>query len=221
MVEGKFAKNPNIRGKYPVLVNGKIKYETYPLEIGESLYVPIGCFTTAYARECTIRTSMAIRDYTLKNYGIDYYIYSDTDSIHMLDLPEEELKKFIDIDDFKLGAWKIESKFKRAKFLRQKCYLEEQIVPVEEYNKMLKNATDDEKRESIIKKHVYYKKENYYTCLNVTVAGLPKALGRYVNFDNFKIGFSILASDNTKEHKLTYKHVEGGVMLVDTDFTIK
>ena len=187
MVEGKFAKNPNIRGKYPVLVNGKIKYETYPLEIGESLYVPIGCFTTAYARECTIRTSMAIREYTMKNYGEDYYIYSDTDSIHMLDLPEEELKKFVDIDDFKLGAWKIESKFKRGKFLRQKCYIE----------------------------------ESYNDELNVTVAGLPKRLGKYVTFDNFKIGFSILASDNTKDHKLTYKHVEGGVMLVDTDFTIK
>ena len=130
---------------------------------------------------------MAIREYTLSKYGKDYYIYSDTDSIHMLDLPEEELKKFIDIDDYRLGAWKLESKFKRGKFIRQKCYIE----------------------------------EDYEGKVNVTVAGLPKRLGKYVTFDNFKVGFSLLASDETIDHKLTYKHVDGGVMLVETDFTIK
>ena len=57
--------------------------------------------------------------------------------------------------------------------------------------------------------------------MNVTVAGLPKKLGKYVNFDNFKVGFSLLASDTSIDHKLTYKHVDGGVMLVETDFTIK
>jgi hypothetical protein len=32
---------------------------------------------------------------------------------------------------------------------------------------------------------------------------------------------SILASDSEKEHKLNFQHVKGGVLLVDTDFTIK
>ena len=105
----------------------------------------------------------------------------------MLSLPEEELKSFVDIDDFILGYWKLESKFKRGKFLRQKCYIE----------------------------------EDYDNKLNVTVAGLPKRLGKYVTFENFKVGFSLLASDTSIDHKLTYKHVDGGVMLVETDFTIK
>lgn len=109
------------------------------------------------------------------------------DSIHMLELPEEELKQFIDVDDYKLGAWKLESKFKKGKFIRQKCYIE----------------------------------EDYEDIINVTVAGLPKKLGKYVNFENFTKGFNILTSDITKEHKLSYKHVKGGVLLVDTDFTIK
>jgi hypothetical protein len=56
---------------------------------------------------------------------------------------------------------------------------------------------------------------------NVTVAGLPKRLAKYVTLDNFKEGFSILASEEDKEHKLTYKHVKGGVLLVDTDFSIQ
>lgn len=52
------------------------------------------------------------------------YIYSDTDSIHTL-LPIEELKQFCDIDPVRLGAWKHEGSFTKAKFIRQKCYLEE------------------------------------------------------------------------------------------------
>ena len=185
---GKFAKNPYNRCKYPYLnEDGKISYHLGEIEEGKGLYIPIGSFITSYARERTIRTSQAIRDYTLKHYGKDYYVYSDTDSIHMLELPEEELKQFIDIDDYILGYWKLESKFKRGKFIRQKCYIE----------------------------------EDYEGKINVTVAGLPKKLGKYVNFDNFKVGFSLLASDETIDHKLTYKHVDGGVMLVDTDFTIK
>ena len=111
----------------------------------------------------------------------------DTDSIHLLKMPEEELKQFVDIDDYRLGAWKIESTFTRGKYLRQKCYVEE-------------NEDDG---------------------LNVTVAGLPKNLAKYVNFDNFEQGMSILAEDETIDHKLTFKHVKGGVLLVDTDFTIK
>lgn len=185
---GKFAKNPLVRSKYPTLTeDGIIKYKLYPAEICKGLYIPTGSFITAYAREKTIRTSQAIRDYTLSKYGEDYYIYSDTDSIHMKELNEEELKSFIEIDDYILGAWKLESKFKKGKWIRQKCYIE----------------------------------EDYNNNLNVTVAGLPKNLGKYVNFENFNEGFSVLASENDKDHKLTYKHVKGGVLLEDTDFTIK
>ena len=185
---GKFAKNPHNRGKYPFInENGEVSYHLGALEEGKGLYIPIGAFITSYAREKTIRTSQAIRDYTLNKYNKDYYIYSDTDSIHMLELPEEELKSFVDIDDYILGYWKLESKFKRGKFIRQKCYIEEDLEGK----------------------------------INVTVAGLPKRLGKYVNFENFKTGFTLLASDETIDHKLTYKHVNGGVMLVDTDFTIK
>ena len=185
---GKFAKNPYNRSKYPYInESGEVSYHLGNIEEGKGLYIPIGAFITSYAREKTIRTSQAIRDYTLNKYNKDYYIYSDTDSIHMLALPEEELKTFVNIDDFILGYWKLESKFKRGKFIRQKCYIE----------------------------------EDYEGKLNVTVAVLPKKLGKYVTFENFKTGFSLLASDKTIDHKLTYKHVDGGVMLVETDFTIK
>lgn len=48
-----------------------------------------------------------------------------------------------------------------------------------------------------------------------------KNCGKYITFENFKEGFEILASDDESEHKLRFKHVKGGVLLVDTDFTIK
>lgn len=185
---GKFGLNPNVQFKFPYLnEDGIVKYKMSDKEIRNSIYIPVASFISSYARNKTIRTSQKIKDYTIKNYNKDYYLYSDTDSIHLLKIDEEILKTFVDIDDFKLGFWKIESKFKKAKFIRQKCYIE----------------------------------LNYDENLNVTIAGLPKKLGKYVSFDNFKIGMSILASDPEKEHKLRFNHVKGGIILTDTDFSIK
>lgn len=120
-------------------------------------------------------------------YGEDYYIYSDTDSIHMIRLTDEELAGIIKMDDYKLGYYKRESEAVKGIYIRQKCYVE-----VDKDGKM-----------------------------NTTIAGLPKRLGKYITVENFKKGFRILASEEDKEHKLAFKHVKGGVLLVDTDFTIK
>lgn len=122
---GKYGANPNVRTKRPYLDEDKVLRFTFnEREIGNTVYIPVATFITSYARRKTIETSQAIRDYTINKYNKDYYIYSDTDSIHMLELPEEELKQFIDIDDYKLGAWKLESRFIKGKFIRQKCYIE-------------------------------------------------------------------------------------------------
>ena len=184
---GKYGLNPNSRSKWPYLEDGIIKYKISELEIRKPIYIPVATFVTSYARRKTILTSQAIKDYSREKYNKDLYCYSDTDSIHAVGMTEEELKQFVDIDDYRLGAWKVESKFTRGKYIRQKCYIEQ-------------NEND----------------------LNVTVAGMPKFLGKYVNFDNFEKGLSLLASDETLDkHNLSFKHVKGGVLLVDTDFTIK
>ena len=83
----------------------------------------MGIFITSYAREKTIRTSQAIKTYSINKYGKDLYCYSDTDSIHCL-MDIEELKQFCEIDKVELGKWKHESTFQEAKFVRQKCYVE-------------------------------------------------------------------------------------------------
>lgn len=178
---GKFGLNPNTRSKEPYLSDeGVLKMHLLPYEIRDSIYVPVATFVTSYAREDIIRSAQKIRDYSLKKYGKDYFLYSDTDSIHALKLEEEELKNLMEIDDYKLGAYKVESTFKRAVFIRQKCYIE----------------------------------EDYNGVVHSTIAGLPKKLSYKVNFDNFKRGFKT-------NGKLMYKHVKGGVILVDTEFTIK
>lgn len=207
---GKMGLSCVTRSKWPYIdFEGVVKYEISEKEMRKPIYIPVATFVTSYARRKTILTSQAVKDYSLNKYGKDLYCYSDTDSLHVCMTNEEELKQFVDIDDYRLGAWKIESRFTRGKFIRQKCYIEENEIDEKQFNKMKEK-----------KKNVYLKDDKYYM-LNTTIAGMPKNLGRYLNFDNFNIGLTLNASDTTKEHKLTFKHVKGGVLLVDTDFTIK
>ena len=175
---GKFATSQDMQEKYPYIEDDTVKYYLSEKGTKNGLYLPIGIFITSYAREKTIRTSQAIKDYSINKYGKDLYIYSDTDSIHTL-LPVEELKQFCEIDDYELGKWKHESSFTKARFIRQKCYLE---------------MIDGE--------------------VKITCAGMPESCYEFVDWDNFKKGFSCGG-------KLTFKHVKGGVKLVETDFTIK
>lgn len=111
---GKFAKNPRQASKIPYMQNGVVKYKTLPPEDGKGVYIPVGSFVTAYARNITIRAAQ-------DNY--ERFVYADTDSLHLLGT---ELPEGLNIDKFELGAWKHESTFTRAKFLRAKCYMEDQ-----------------------------------------------------------------------------------------------
>lgn len=205
---GRFAISGKCRQKSPMLdEDGVLRFILEPEETRDTVYVPVAAFITAYGRERTIRTSQAIRDFTIKKYGEDRYYYSDTDSCHanLSDEDLEELKDIIQIDDYQLGFWAREGDgFDRGMFIRQKCYAEE--------------------------------KEGKLT---VTVAGLPKYLAPLITFDNFKKGFTTkgltieemieIASNNNAtieeikklHHKFRYKYVKGGVILADTDFTIK
>lgn len=122
---GRFAMGKEMQSKIPYYdeLDELIHYKLSDIEMVDGLYLPIGIFITSYARNKTIRTSQAIKTYSIEKYGKDMYCYSDTDSVHTL-LPIEELTKFCEIDDVKLGAWKHESHFTKARFIRQKCYLE-------------------------------------------------------------------------------------------------
>lgn len=176
---GKFATSLKAQSKNPFLDEDDIvHYALGNEEDKKGIYLPVGSFITAYARNKTIRTSQSIMDYSYKKYGENKYIYSDTDSIHCL-LDIDELKQFCEIDKVKLGAWKHEGTFSKAKFVRQKCYIEEIEGKI-----------------------------------NITCAGMPKQCYKYVNFENFKTGLNVPG-------KLTFSHVKGGVILKETEYTIK
>lgn len=163
---GKFALNPNVQSKIPYYDNGIVKYYNGDKETRTPLYIPVGTFVTSWARYTTITSAQSV---------YDRFIYADTDSLHLLG---EELPENLDIDPVNIGKWKHESTFTRARFLRQKSYIEE---------------IDGE--------------------MKITCAGLPESCYKYVTWDNFKAGTSYPG-------KLQPKHVPGGIVLKDIDFTI-
>lgn len=120
---GKFGKNPDVTPKLPSLDKHEkvLKLKTPKdnegneiTEFGDTVYIPLGSFITAYARNKTIRTAQKV---------FDRIIYCDTDSIHITEnnVPESITNE---IHDTELGKWKLECEFIKAKFIRQKTYVE-------------------------------------------------------------------------------------------------
>lgn len=110
---GKFALNPNVQSKIPWYDNGVIKYSLGEKETRDPIYIPVGSFITAWARYKTISSAQKV---------YDRFVYADTDSLHLIGT---EIPDMLEIDAVKLGAWKHESTFTRARFIRQKSYIEE------------------------------------------------------------------------------------------------
>lgn len=164
---GKFGLNPKVISRSPCYVDGLVKYVTELPEKRTPIYIPMAVFITSWARYITITSAQKV---------FDRFVYADTDSLHLIGT---EIPKMLNISDTKIGAWKIEKYFTRAKFLRQKSYVEE---------------VDGK--------------------LEVTCAGMPAQCYEYVTFDNFEIG-------SRYKGKLSQKHVKGGIVLTDIDFTIK
>lgn len=111
---GKFATNPDITPKVPVLdpKTDAVKLVLGPEERRNPVYTPMGVFITSYARDVTIRAAQ-------RHYPV--FAYADTDSLHLLTTDDLET---LDVDDKRLGAWKLEGEFTSALFIRAKQYME-------------------------------------------------------------------------------------------------
>ena len=109
---GKFATNPVVGSKYPVLDGDKVRLVTGESETRKPVYTAMGVFITAYARDVTIRAAQ-------NHY--DIFAYADTDSLHLI---TDSDPVDLDIHPTRLGAWKREYIFEQALFLRAKAYLE-------------------------------------------------------------------------------------------------
>ena len=114
---GKFATTIKVIGRYPMLdEHGILRYVDLPAEERDGVYLPIGCFITAWARFKTVTTAQRLGD---------RFLYSDTDSVKVLGLERPQMK----IDDVRLGWWKDEGHFNRFKALRAKTYMAEYDDP--------------------------------------------------------------------------------------------
>lgn len=179
---GKFALNPNVQSKIPYYDNGIIKYTLGEKETRNPIYIPVGTFITAWARHKTITSAQKV---------YDRFLYADTDSLHLIGT---EIPKDLEVDPIKLGAWKHESTFTRARFVRQKTYIEETLGD----------------------NSFYLPDIDLYgsTEMNITCAGMPSRCYKHVTWENFISGSSF-------KGKLQFTHVQGGIVLKDIDFTIK
>ena len=207
---GKFGTDNKVRSKIPYMdENGDVHYYDSEPEERKAVYVSMASFITSYGRDKVIRAAQAITDSYNAKKSKSEFVYADTDSLHVVlngETPEEFFANNpkLEIDKTKLGAWDYEASFNKAKFLRQKCYIENHIIDEDEYNKGLQGDAP----------YLYTKDENGFYYLKITVAGMPTACYSMVNFKNFKIGA-------TYSGKKQPKIVKGGVILREVDFTIK
>lgn len=188
---GKFALNPSVCSKIPYFFDDVVHYKKGPEEFREPIYIPIGAFITAGARYKTISTAQTV---------YDRFVYADTDSLHLTGLDEP---KNVNISDTALGAWKHESSFKKAKFIRQKSYIEDTYITEKEYESYLKKQDFRARKEG-----------NDFLYQKITCAGMPETCYKGVTWNNFTVGSKYAG-------KLQPVVVAGGVVLKDREFTIK
>lgn len=161
-LSGKFGTSNIIKEKVPYFgKDGVVHYKDSTPEEKDGIYIAMSAFITSWARYEEISCAQKICDDYNAGKSKIQFLYGDTDSLHILS-EDGSLPEGLNIDRFELGAWKVEGRFKRAKFLRAKCYIEE----------FTKDIESDDPDYSI----------------KVTVAGMPESCKEQVTFKNFKIG---------------------------------
>lgn len=111
---GKFGARQKGKSKIPYYdeKDDIVRYKLSDEEDRKGGYLPIATFITSYCRDKIIRAAELCGD---------RFCYADTDSVHIIGYEPVE---GLDVDEYRLGAFKLEETFIRAKFIRQKTYLE-------------------------------------------------------------------------------------------------
>lgn len=118
---GKMASSPDSSFKIASFEDAVMHFTQVHEEEKKPGYIAVGSAVTSYARNFTIRAAQ-------KNFhGTDKpgFIYADTDSIHC-DLSPEEIKG-ITVHSSNFCCWKLESRWDKAIFVRQKTYIEHNV----------------------------------------------------------------------------------------------
>ena len=175
----------------------------------DPVYIAGGSAITSYSRNFTIRAAQA-------NYhGANErgFKYADTDSIHC-DLTPSEIKG-IRVDDNDFCAWKLESRWDIAKFIRQKTYVEhvthEDLKPIDTPYYNIKCAGMPENCKQLFLKSMAGVSQEE---LSQHKQNTQQFLKQKRTLDDFKIGLTI-------PEKLLPRVIKGGVILEETNFTLR
>lgn len=204
---GKMATSPISSFKYAEeREDGSLGYKVVVEENKEPIYIACGSAITSYSRNFTIRAAQE------NFYGADQrgFKYADTDSIHC-DLEPKEIRG-IRVSDNDFCAWKLESNWDIAKFIRQKTYIEhvthENLEPIDKPYYNIKCAGMPESCKNLLLISMGEKqpteKEKKYKEFYKTKRTL----------DDFQIGLTIPS-------KLVPRTIKGGVILCETEYTLR
>lgn len=206
---GKLATSTNSSFKYAYeKEDGSLGYKVVIENDKDPVYIACGSAITSYSRNFTIRAAQ------LNYHGVGErgFKYADTDSIHC-DLQPNEIQG-IKVHDTEFCCWKLEACWDEAKFIRQKTYVEhvthENLKPIDKPYYNIKCAGMPESC-----------KQLFLLSMGEEVKDKPKHLEKYEEFlskkrtlDDFRIGLTIPS-------KLIPKTIKGGVILVETDYTLR
>lgn len=149
---GKFSANDSSSYKVPY-INKKnvLGFELVEEHEKKPGYIAIGSAITSYARRFVINAAQA-NFHGVENDG---FIYCDTDSIHCSGDPKDA--KGIKIHPTNFCAWKLESYWDEAIFVRQKTYIEHVThndgEPVEPYYQIRCAGMSEDAKQEFIKEH--------------------------------------------------------------------
>ncbi len=175
---GKFGAKPQTKVRKPYLKNEIVKTKVLEeWEERKSVYLPVAVFVNAYARRYILQSADKVQD---------RLIYCDVDSLH---ITGETVPDGIPVSG-KIGNFKIEKQFLRAKYLKTKCYAQEFAEPQKSFC-FLKNYMDPWRN---------------YVITDVVAAGVPAELHRQIGLHNFREGKRLYG-------KLEPVSVKGGVVL--------
>lgn len=226
---GKFGTDPE--NKFVITkqdMKGEVIYTVVYGQNKKPVYVPVAAACTGYARRFTVCAA-------INNY--EYYLYTDTDSVH-LHFPatwtKEQVENFvpneIKLDDSALLCWKRESIHTNSIYLRQKTYMDyspkakykdadgnEQIglydikaCGLPDHGKLLFEAVL--KGIKPVNNNLYIPHEDKIEHITLSKKDLD-FLSQKLTIKHFKQGLSIPG-------KLSPRKIEGGCVLVESNFTI-
>ncbi len=203
---GKMATNSCSSFKVVNIIDGKIDYDLVIEFEKKTGYIACGSAITSYAKNFTITNAQ--NNFT--GSVNPKFVYADTDSIHCMCSREELVDVRIHPTDF--NAWKCESYFDEAVYVRQKTYIEhithEDEVPCEPHYD-IKCAGMGKRCKEL---------------MNISLSGgeVPadadekekEFLQRRRTLKDFKVGLKV--PSNLKPHR-----IEGGILLEKFDYVMR